>query len=286
MDPRIADRRSAVQREHRRRRRVVLVVLLVVTALALTGIGLTRSAALDVDHIEVLGADRTNVDGLIGASGLSLGAPMTELDLNGARDAVAALPWIADVRIKRQWPNRISIAVRERTPVAVVPTADDRWALVDETGQILTVSAGASDRWIRLEGVDPATGPSDSLDADAEGALGVAAALPAELRGGVERISVDDAGQIELRFRTGQTARLGTADALDAKFEALSAVFDQVDDCGIDIIDARAVRQASDPITVTRVPDCQYRDEAAPPTWEAGAAVDEVAPSVEGVGDG
>jgi cell division protein FtsQ len=253
IDPRIADRRSAVQREHRRKRRRTLLALSVVTVIALAGVGLTRSAALDVDHIDVVGADRTAVDGLVGASGLSFGAPMTELDLEGARQAIAALPWIADVRIERQWPNRISIAVREHVPVAAVPAADGQWALVDDSGQVLTVTPAVSERWVRIDGLAPAGDPGSTLDEAAADPLEVASHLPADLRDGLDRIVVDDRGELVLHFSTGPKARLGGIDHLRDKLAAVLSVFSQVDPCGIDVIDVRAV----DLISVTRVPSCQ-----------------------------
>lgn len=274
IDPRIADRREAVQREHRRRRRRTLLALCVVTVLAIGAVGLTRSAALDVDHIEVLGADRTTEEALIGTSGLSLGAPMTELDLGGAERAIAELPWIAEVRVERRWPNRVAIVVRERTPVAAVPAVEGRWALVDETGQVLTVAEAVSDRWVAIEGLPLAEDPGTQLGEEAGPALEVAGALPADLRDGLERIVRDERGELRLRFRTGPTVRLGTIDDLDAKLAAALAVFRQVDDCGLDVIDVRAVDQ----VAVTRVAACRAgvtapdADGAADPEAGGGPA--------------
>lgn len=285
IDPRIADRRDAVRRAHRQRRRRTLVALCVVTVVVLGAVGLTRSPALDVDHIDVVGADRTSVEAVVGSSGLTLGAPMTELDLAGARRAIAALPWIADVRVQRQWPNRISIAVRERTPVAAVPTVDDRWALVDGTGRVLAVSDAVSERWLRIEGVPDADEPGTRLADEAADALAVAARLPDELAAGVDRIVRDERGDLALGLPSGPRVLLGSVDDLDAKLAAVLAVFGQVDDCGIDVVDVRAVDQ----VTVTRVPSCQAdaaTSEAA--TVDAGATeaggADVAAPSGDGDG--
>jgi len=54
------------------------------------------------------------------------------LDLGELRAAVAALPWVRDVRARRVWPDRVRVTVRERVPAA-------RWGaggLVDADGTL------------------------------------------------------------------------------------------------------------------------------------------------------
>jgi cell division septal protein FtsQ len=259
IDPRIADRRSAVQREHRRKRRRMLYALLAFTLLTLAALAATRSPLLDVDHIDVVGADRTAVDDLVAATGLDTGMPMTEVDLNGARDAIAARPWIDEVRIERRWPNRVAVAVREREPVAAVPAAAGGWALVDDDGHVLEVRAETSDRWARIEGVELAGEPGSALGDDAADPLTVALALSSDLRSGLDRIVVDDAGQIELHYLTGPKAILGDVEHLDEKLINLATIFARVDDCGVDTIDLRPAVIS----TVTRVDTCRAGAEAA-----------------------
>lgn len=52
-------------------------------------------------------------------------------DIHQVRDAVLELPWVEDVSIRRVWPNKLLIQVRERTAIA-------RWgddALLSDKGQ-------------------------------------------------------------------------------------------------------------------------------------------------------
>lgn len=54
------------------------------------------------------------------------------LDLAELRAALLALPWLKEVRVRRVWPDRVRVAVRERVPAA-------RWAaggLVDADGTL------------------------------------------------------------------------------------------------------------------------------------------------------
>jgi cell division protein FtsQ len=263
IDPRIADRRTAVQREHRRKRRRMLYGLLAFTVVTLTALALTRSPLLDVDHVDVVGADRTAVDDLVAATGIGQGMPMTEVDLDGAREAIAALPWIADVRIERTWPNRIAIAVRERESVAAVPAAAGGWALIDDEGHVLDVRAETSDRWPRIAGVEPAGEPGTAMGDEVAAPITVANALSPDLRNGLDQIVVDDAGRIELHYVTGQRALLGDVDDRDdlhEKLVNLATIQVRVDDCGVDTIDLRATVIS----TVTRVPTCRAGAEPPP----------------------
>lgn len=40
------------------------------------------------------------------------------VDLRAVRDAVAALPWVASVEVRKQWPDRVEVALYEHQPYA------------------------------------------------------------------------------------------------------------------------------------------------------------------------
>src|SRR5262245_53452197 len=40
------------------------------------------------------------------------------MDLARARAALARVPWIRDVALRRQWPHRLEVTVEEHTPLA------------------------------------------------------------------------------------------------------------------------------------------------------------------------
>ena len=58
------------------------------------------------------------------------------LDLDAARAALARVPWVRNVSLRRQWPGRLEIAVEEHVPYA-------RWGdsgLVNEQGEIFAAT--------------------------------------------------------------------------------------------------------------------------------------------------
>lgn len=64
------------------------------------------------------------------------------VDLPTVRDAVAALPWVAHVEVRKRWPDRLEIEVREHRPLA-------RWGdrrLLSENGQLFPTPKGDHSR--------------------------------------------------------------------------------------------------------------------------------------------
>lgn len=154
VDPRIEARRNDIHA--RRRLRVWITVGLVAVLLAI-GFGITQSPLLDVDEVEVIGASRTGIDQVREAAGIELGTPLLGLDLSGSRKAIAALPWVDQVRSSRSWGGKIAFDVTERVPVAQIPVAG-QWAVVDLQGRVLQIDSSHWDLPVVLFGPVPEPG--------------------------------------------------------------------------------------------------------------------------------
>jgi cell division protein FtsQ len=79
---------------------------------------LLHSPLLSVKHIEVLGVVQSRAAGRIVESGVGEGAILLWVDTERVARAVAADPWVAAVRVDREWPDRLIVEVIEREPVA------------------------------------------------------------------------------------------------------------------------------------------------------------------------
>lgn len=61
-------------------------------------------------------------------------------DVNGAQKALTRLPWVAQARVKRLWPDTVELTITERVPVA-------RWhnnQLVDDHGNVFNAPTSES----------------------------------------------------------------------------------------------------------------------------------------------
>jgi cell division protein FtsQ len=237
VDPRIAARRDAVVAHGRRRRWRRLALVLGVLALVAAGWYATRTPLLDVDSIEVRGADRTGADQVVLASGLRPGAPLAGLDQASATRAVEALPWVESVDVERRWGGEVVMTVVERTPVATVATETGAQALVDTTGRVLAVVPAEEPLPVEapllpIVGV-VAPEPGATLGPDAAGALEVATIASPGLRARLANIAVWPGGQLSLTLLPQGGADLGPPTELPAKLASLVTVLSQVDPTGL-----------------------------------------------------
>ncbi len=244
VDPRILARRVEVRRGEARKRLHRLIALVVAIALVAIGFGVTRSPLLDVDHIRVSGNAHTPTEVVLQQLGFGRHTPMTDVDLDRARKQLAQLPWVASASVQRSWPATVAVVVRERTPVAMVPTAQAAFAIVDADGRVLEVVAAPPASLVVLDGVATAGEPGTAI-APANGgagaaadALHVAAALTPTITAQVGGIAVDDRGVL-LELRDGGRIVLGGTADLGAKLVAVSTVLGQVDLGDVCTIDVR-----------------------------------------------
>ncbi|MEJ7844181.1 MAG: FtsQ-type POTRA domain-containing protein [Acidimicrobiales bacterium] len=268
IDPRIAARRDAVRHgEGRRRaRRIAVVAGTVVTVAAAAG--MTRSPALDLDAVEVVGATRTPTEVVLATvtdAGVVRGTAMTDLDVAVAEDALAELPWVLDVSVRRVWPGTVRIDLRERVAAAAVTTADGV-VLVAADGTVLDDTAlddtalddTVLDDIVLVTEVPDPPAPGGVVGEATRPLLAVAAAVPTTLRPMVAAVAPGTAGGVDLVLAAsagvpdGVRVALGAAADPGAAFVAVATVLDQVDLTCLASID---VRVPSAPV-LTRGPAC------------------------------
>lgn len=106
-------------------------LLLLAAALWLVALQTARPAA----RLAVSGtAERVTPQEIHRVLAPELGAPISQLDLVALRAAVKSLPWVADARVERVWPDGLHVRIWERVPVA-------RWgseALLDVRAEVFS----------------------------------------------------------------------------------------------------------------------------------------------------
>ncbi len=234
VDPRLRDRRRAVQREKERHRlRVVLAVLAVPAAFG-AGILLLRSAAFDVDHVRVSGTVHVSGGEVRDAAAVDPGTPLAFLDTGAVAARVERLPWVADAEVSRKWPGTVLVEVSEHTPVAFVRNPSGASVLVAEGGTVLGVAETPPQGSVEITGVRRLPDPGDVLVP--AGAAGIVGDLPDSLASRVATVDLGDAG-VSVRLAFGPEIRLGDIDDIEAKGAAAEAVMERLGDAAVDYID-------------------------------------------------
>lgn len=209
----------------------VTLVLLVVVA----GWVLFFSPWLDLRKVAVEQRGQIPETTILTAAALAEGTPLASLDTAAVEQRVAQIPAVAEVRVTREWPHGVTIAVTPRTPVGYAVTSDGS-ALVDRAG-------------VRYESVSDAPADLPQLQAPdgqpTQDAVAVAAALPDSLRQRVSSVVVTD-GRIRLTLRgqdsqsgdgqsggqSGDGQSTGSATAGDGQSSGSAAAAGKVDESG------------------------------------------------------
>jgi cell division protein FtsQ len=234
-DPRIAERRRAVEMERRgRRRRWCLTVLVLFTVVA-GGWLITRTALFDVDEIRVAGVAHQSVEQVLEASGVRAGDQILDIEPDTVATSVGTLPWIGGVEVERRLDGVVVIVVSERSAVALVADPGGGRHLIDSTGRLLGPADGDTTGLMLLEGLTP--GDAGATVDRSEGPLELLAALTPGVRSRVAAIVVSDDGSLQLRLVPQGTVRLGPPIDLAAKVATLITVMGQVDQAGVTAID-------------------------------------------------
>lgn len=255
VDPRLQARRRSVARHQDLRRLWLVVGLTVVASLAIGAIALARSSLLDVEAIEVTGADRSDRRHIATASGIRLGDPLVGIDRQLATARILAVPWVAEAEIRRDWKGVVTIDVVERVGLVALPTGK-RFAVVDRTGRQLEIVAERPDGFWLVAGVEASGVPGQPVAEEGEAVVALVGQLTPAIAAVTDRIVVDD-GDLQIDLSTGGRANFGDERLLPDKLLALETMLVRVDLRCIETID---VRVPSAP-TVRRVPGDATNEE-------------------------
>ncbi|MFL6161199.1 MAG: cell division protein FtsQ/DivIB [Jatrophihabitantaceae bacterium] len=161
------------------------------------------SSVLGVRTVTVGGEHRVSGARIIAAARIPHGAPLARLDTAAVRARIAAIPAIRTVSVSTSYPATVRIRVTERVAVGFRP---------DPAGAVLVDAADVPFDTL----AQPPRGlpelPVTDDRARSSAAATVAAALPADFVGAVERIAVPTTQTITLTLTDGRTVLWGGTD--------------------------------------------------------------------------
>ena len=238
IEPRLRQRRIGVRRAEGRRRLqrwgiVASVILVIIAVLAVLG-----SSLFSVDDVDVSGVQRADADAVLAVVDDLVGEPVLLVDTDAAEDRLEQIPYVDSARVRTDFPNGVTIEIREREPVATTAGADGRFRILDSEGRVLDVIDGQPIAFVLVSG--PTT---LDLEAGQYGDTGYAAAaamvtkLTPDVRSRMISISVVPDGT-DLRFLLSNEpgpdieVRLGAAITDNDQIERLVRLQRVLDDVG------------------------------------------------------
>lgn len=170
-----------------------------------------------VTEIRTTGGKRHPADEIAALAGVAEGQNVFTIDLDKARQRLAADPWIETAEISRQLPSTLVIRVTERAAGGIVAMPEGTYLVTRDGAMIKRVEAGDPLDFHVVTGV-----PLKAVVDDREGATRqIRAALdlaydyehsPLAQRSPVSEVHVEPSGELTLIVgKTGITLRMGAA---------------------------------------------------------------------------
>jgi cell division protein FtsQ len=220
INPRIRERLIEVRREAGRRRlRILLVVSSLICVGGIAFLAVT-SPLLDVDRIEVVGAQHMTAAQLRVASGVHVHDHLLFVDTGAAARRLEQLPWIERATVKRDLPGTLKIAVVEYSAAAYVRVSGGV-ILVASNGHVIARAPAAPAGTVEVRGVRRPPNVGELLAPP--DAAGLVRRLPIALARQIDAVDVGGSG-VALHVARGGQIRLGGTDDLDAKAASALAV--------------------------------------------------------------
>lgn len=229
--------------------RFVTAALVLIVIAVLIGV----SAFIRITEIEVIGAVTYTEEEIISLSGIQPGDNLLLLnESNAAISICRAAPYIDEVSIKRELPDRVEIIVTESVPLAYVRAGGALWKLDKKCKLLERTETGADEDLFELRGVEPispSVGQIIALGVGEETRLlyiqNVLAAIYE--RGLAEKTTYLDAEKIsrlEFGYDGRFTVKIGFGNDIEAKFTMLERVLNDLGKSERGIIDISDASEA------------------------------------------
>jgi cell division protein FtsQ len=193
-------------------------------ALAMTGIlagvawALLGSKLLVVRSVVVTGTHMVPAAEVIAAAAVQPGTPLIRVNTGQVAARVEGITQVRAAVVTKSWPDRLVIAVRERTPALAVRVPGG-FDLVDPAGVVVRSSAA---RPAALPLYLTAKAPGELRgDPGLTAAAAVLGELPASLRGSVSSVTAPAPDQVTLRLTGRVTVLWGGTDRAAVKAREL-----------------------------------------------------------------
>ena len=210
-------------RQTRRRRARWVALLLLLAAVGVAG-GVTwalyDSSLFAVRSVTVTGTRLVPESEVLAVAGVRPGTPLIRVSTARVAARVLTITQVQGVQVTKTWPDRVVIAVRERTSALAVALSGGGFDLIDADG-VIVQSAATRPAGLPLF---TTTAAASSLrgDPDVAAAAAVLGELPASLRSSVASVIAPSPDQVTLSLGTGVTILWGGADDAAAKARELA----------------------------------------------------------------
>jgi len=194
------DERQAAPARGGRRLSVVVICAAIVLSAVWIRLGIVGGEWWQIQWLEVSGSfQRVSPEMVRSVLAPALGRGYFSLDMQELSVAVASLPWVADIEIRRRWPDTLEVIVIEHQPVAYWRDA----SVISQRGEVFPLQVP-----VLIQGLPRLFGPEGQKDTvvtlwqEVQGRLDEVALIVSEFH-------VSDRGAVWLQLNNGMRVDLG-----------------------------------------------------------------------------
>ena len=129
----------------KRRKRARVVLFLAFVSFVVSLIFVLYSPVFSIQSIDVIGQNKYSKDDIIKMSLISKGSNILKLNIFKTVEKIERDPYIESAKVQQRFPNKISITIKERKPIAVVPLMG-LYIFIDKNGIALETKAQILDK--------------------------------------------------------------------------------------------------------------------------------------------
>lgn len=192
----------------RSRWRPLFFLLAIAGILAAVAWALLGSRFFIVRSVHVAGTGRlVSRAEVTAAARIPPGLPLMRVDGAAIARRVEKIRQVESAQVTRDWPDAVTITVRQRRPVFAVPASGGHYALVDASGVTVTTAPRRPSGLPRLSGV--AAGTALRGNAAVRAAAAVLRELPRRIARQVRVVAAPSADEVSVRLADGVTVVWG-----------------------------------------------------------------------------
>ncbi len=150
---RVPVRRGALPKKAASRIKIAAILLAVAAAIGGVsavvynyGTGSWRFRLESSDQIDIQGTENVSKRQVMEVVGADIGKNVFFIPLEERKHQLEAIPWVESANVARLLPNRLSIAIQERTPMAFVQVGA-RIALIDSHGVVMEMPVSGAKKY-------------------------------------------------------------------------------------------------------------------------------------------
>lgn len=235
-----ASRREAARQPRSTAFKAIVAAIVVVVLGVGTYAGLYFSSAFVIEEVTVTGADHLTSDEMAVLAAVPQGTTLLNVNASAIEQSVVRDAWVADVEVRRLFPNTLQIVVTERAIAAVVDVVADNakttqhWAIASDGMWLMEIPDQDSEigqsispqiyedaaRVLHIKdvpfGLTPEVG-TYCTDDNVNNALAILDGLSTDLADQVKTVSATDAASTLLTLDNGIEIAFGTAEDIREK---------------------------------------------------------------------